>query len=89
MKSTKEILDERKKTHGDFKYHAHMTQRLKTIIRTCSKAPLNDVQLEAIDMILHKIARITCGDPDYKDSWDDIAGYATLAANEINERQNS
>jgi len=35
-------------------------------------------QQEAIDMILHKIARIVNGNPNYKDSWTDIIGYATL-----------
>jgi len=29
-------------------------------------------------MILHKIARILNGDPEYSDNWHDIAGYATL-----------
>lgn len=31
-------------------------------------------------MIAHKIGRILNGDPNYRDSWDDIAGYAKLAA---------
>lgn len=29
-------------------------------------------------MIVHKIGRILNGDPNYADSWHDIAGYATL-----------
>ena len=29
-------------------------------------------------MILHKISRIVNGDPNYKDSWTDIIGYAKL-----------
>ena len=39
---------------------------------------LNTAQEEALEMIAHKIARIINGDPDYKDNWHDIAGYATL-----------
>ena len=35
-------------------------------------------QLEALDMIFSKIARIINGDPNYADSWHDIAGYAKL-----------
>ena len=37
------------------------------------------VLLEAMEMILHKIARIFNGDEIYIDNWADIAGYATLA----------
>lgn len=44
---------------------------------------LADDQYEALDMIAHKIARIINGDPDYADSWDDIAGYAKLVADRL------
>lgn len=40
-------------------------------------------QKEALEMLAHKIGRILNGDPDYADSWDDIAGYATLVANRL------
>jgi len=40
-------------------------------------------QREALDMICHKIARIVNGNPDYADSWTDIAGYATLVAERL------
>jgi hypothetical protein len=32
----------------------------------------------SLDMIMHKMARIIEGDPNYADNWHDIAGYATL-----------
>lgn len=35
-------------------------------------------QKEALSVIFNKIGRILNGDPDYSDSWHDIAGYATL-----------
>jgi hypothetical protein len=41
-------------------------------------------QQEALDMIAHKIARILNGDPNYADSWVDIAGYAQLVADRLN-----
>ena len=44
---------------------------------------VDDDQLEALDMIAHKIARIINGDPDYADSWHDIAGYAKLVADRL------
>jgi hypothetical protein len=44
---------------------------------------LNYDQREALDMICSKMARIMNGDPNYVDSWEDIAGYATLVANRL------
>jgi hypothetical protein len=40
-------------------------------------------QAEALDMIFHKIGRILNGDPNYADSWIDIAGYAKLVADRL------
>ena len=40
-------------------------------------------QVEALDMIATKIARILNGNPDHVDSWIDIAGYATLVADRL------
>jgi hypothetical protein len=40
-------------------------------------------QKEALDMIVHKIARILNGNPNVHDHWHDIAGYATLIANRL------
>lgn len=37
-------------------------------------------------MIAGKIARIINGDPNYVDSWHDIAGYATLIEQELKEK---
>ena len=46
---------------------------------------LADDQQEALDIICHKIGRIINGDPDYADSWIDIAGYALLVADRLNQ----
>ena len=76
-----EILKERKNTHGQFHDQALVAQRLKCAandgIIICN-TELTDVEKEAIDMILHKIARVIAGDPHFEDHWSDIAGYATL-----------
>lgn len=40
-------------------------------------------QREALEMIAHKIGRILNGDPNYADSWADIAGYAKLVADRL------
>lgn len=44
-------------------------------------------QREALAMVMHKISRIMCGDPDYDDSWVDIAGYVQNVVNRLREAQ--
>lgn len=81
MDSTTQLLSERAKTHGSFEVHARVTQTLKTYL--CNEGiygKCNARQCEAMDMILHKIGRIIAGNPNFKDHWDDIAGYARLAS---------
>lgn len=72
-------LNERKERYGDFTDHARVAQQLKDV---CRAAPswkfMNPVQREGVDMIMHKIARMVCGDPNYADTPHDIAGYARL-----------
>jgi hypothetical protein len=79
-------LQERGSRYGDFKGHAEVTMRLKRQIRIellQRNKYLADDQQEALDMIIHKIGRIINGDPDYPDSWLDIAGYAQLVFNRL------
>lgn len=77
-----DLLNERKKTHGDFAETARMSQALKSLMGTGYRYPkLSDVQCEALDMIASKIARIVSGDANEPDHWRDIAGYAQLALN--------
>ena len=81
-----QVLDDRGQRYGKFIKHAEITQALKRRVAhaldDCSKSLSSDQQ-EALDMILHKIGRIVNGDPDYADSWIDIAGYATLVADRL------
>jgi len=83
---TKDILNEREKTHGDYKSTSMLSWAFKRTLRESLVAQEKEMrrnmdigQQEAIEMILHKIARIVCGDPNFDDHWDDIAGYAMLA----------
>ena len=39
---------------------------------------LDFVKRQALSVIAAKIARILNGDPEYKDNWHDIQGYAKL-----------
>ena len=84
-----EILSERGKTHGDFKEHAKISQYLKLTLREQSadwQIDFSHTQQEALEMICHKIARIVAGNPNFVDHWRDIAGYATLVADELEEQ---
>jgi hypothetical protein len=58
---------------------AAMSQRLKRDLRTSPNWPTLPADVrESLEMIQLKIARILCGDPEYKDNWHDIIGYAKL-----------
>jgi hypothetical protein len=83
--NVRELLAERGQTHGDYSVHARITQELKNYFRAQKKA-MRPVQWETLDMIAHKIGRILAGDPEFEDHWRDIAGYATLTADEIMQR---
>ena len=76
-------LAERRQRYGEFKTHARITQDLKRVIAEWTAGPLAPDQQEALEMICHKIGRILNGDPDYADSWHDIAGYAQLVADRL------
>lgn len=80
-------LAERGTRYGTFKGHAKVTQALKRVMAEAlaeRKKTLTDSQWESLEMIAHKIARIVNGDPNYDDSWRDIAGYAQLVVDELN-----
>lgn len=81
-----EILEQRGTRYGDFNDHAKLAQNLKNQLAKVGfykNDKFKSIHREAVDMILHKLARIVNGDPDYDDSWVDISGYATLVADHI------
>lgn len=81
-----QTLNERGSRYGVFKDHAEVTQTLKAIIKSKMGDKwdrLADDQKEALEMIAHKLGRIINGDPDYADSWVDIAGYSKLVADRL------
>jgi len=87
-----EVLKERGSRYGPFSGHAAIAQSLKDVFEG-EGAPtsfetnwyfLEDFHKEALEMIAHKIGRILNGDPNYDDSWRDIAGYAQLVVDILN-----
>jgi Domain of unknown function (DUF6378) len=80
-------LTERGGRYGKFKDHAKVTQNMyKMFVAHMGNGRftgMTESQQEAIHMIFHKLGRIANGDPNYTDSWVDIAGYAKLVADEL------
>ena len=74
------LLVERQQTHGDFECNANISQELKELFVRRGRRLDNPVHRESLDMIALKISRILSGHENYRDHWDDIAGYAKLAA---------
>jgi hypothetical protein len=81
------ILTERGTRYGKFKDHARISQGLKRqFVAQMGSSKFDGLQpdqQEALEMIFHKLARIANGDPDYADSWVDIAGYAKLVSDRL------
>lgn len=79
------LIVERGSRYGKFADGAEIMQKLKDVMhKTEGWSRLTNSQREALDMIQHKIGRALNGDPTYDDNWKDIAGYATLVAEELN-----
>ena len=71
-----DTLKERAKTHGHFCDVATSAQVIKSEINRADH--LDFTQIEALDMIATKIARILHGNSNEPDHWLDIEGYARL-----------
>ena len=78
---TNTLLGERERTHGPFSENARISQDFKQYVYTKANPPRRAEHRESMDQICLKIARILSGDADFKEHWEDIAGYAILAAN--------
>ena len=80
------VLNNRATQYGKFIEGAEIMQMTKRLIHNYVEqrgTALAFDQLEAIDMIIHKLGRIINGNPDHLDNWVDIAGYATLVADRL------
>ncbi len=81
-------LAERGARYGEFREHARITQDIKAAMRdSINWQAMGVSNREALEMIAHKIGRILNGDPDYHDSWHDIAGYAMLVADQLSSEE--
>ena len=84
MTDVKQILTDHEEIYGKFTDLSAIAQALKDAYRVWPNwGKLKQDQREALDMIAVKIGRIMNGNPNYPDSWVDIAGYAMLVADRL------
>lgn len=78
--SVEATLAERGARYGDFTDHAAIAQSLQDVMRDNPRwHKLTPAKRQALTVIADKIARVLTGDPEYRDNWHDIQGYAKLA----------
>ena len=85
MSDMEKTLAERGAVYGRFVDQAEISQSLKRVMRAApgwQELP-NDMR-ESLEMVAHKVARILNGNPNYADSWHDVAGYTTLVEKRLN-----
>lgn len=82
-----ELLKNRGVYYGEFPGVAAIANKIRAVMMTSPMwESLSDEQMEALHMIANKLGRILNGDPKYADSWKDIAGYAQLVVNELEDK---
>ena len=80
--TTDDLLKERGGTHGPWLLQSRISENLWQIMLSTDKA-YSPSQAQALHMICTKLGRIVAGNEDEIDHWRDIAGYATLVANDL------
>lgn len=84
MPTIESTLSDRRKTHGDFADVAATMQETKKLWREKRNWDvLSPLQQAVLDEVAHKVARILHGDPNFKEHWHDMVGYARLAEKEL------
>lgn len=79
-----DTLHDRESRYGSFMEQAELTQNIKRAMADSENwGQLSDDKRLALEMIALKIGRILNGDPEYADSWHDVAGFATLVERTI------
>lgn len=75
-----ETLADRGKDYGDYDMMCLTIQSLKSVLHVSPGwAKLSPAHQEALDMITTKMGRVVTGNPNKKDTWIDIQGYAKKA----------
>lgn len=83
-----EIIRRRQTVYGSFATLALIAQQLKAVAFAApGAADMQPMHKEALELIFTKIARILNGDAACRDSWVDIAGYATLVSDYAQKKE--
>lgn len=83
----KSTLEARELDYGDFARGSEVFHALLWAMKEGDKwCEMDPYQQSALTMIAHKISRLLNGNPNHRDGWHDIAGYATLAERELARR---
>lgn len=78
--SINETLKERGSRYGDFSDNALVSEGIMDLLRSQEGYQnLRPVHKAALNVMAQKMSRIVNGDPEGKDNWHDIEGYAKLA----------
>ncbi len=86
MNEIEKTLQDRGGKYGSYWDNTILIQRLKILFRQGKNwRKLTANKQEALDMFASKIGRILGGEISQRDSWLDIAGYAMLIVNSIEE----
>ena len=85
MSKIQDTLNEREKTYGSYAENCELTQDVKDILRAHHGwKSMSPQAKQSVEMIVYKLARIITGDHGHKDSWHDIAGFAILITQDLN-----
>lgn len=84
---TETLLNEREKTHGDFRENALRAQMFKSLFRAAPNwMNMRPIQKEALDNIATKLARLLCGNHNDPEHVRDISGYCQLVLRSLEEK---
>jgi hypothetical protein len=86
MTEISETIKERGNRYGNYLQQTRISDALSRAVTDSSGNAVFEMetdQRDAISMIIVKLSRILNGDPDYIDNWTDIAGYAKLVADRL------
>lgn len=86
MDETRELLNHRGTQYGAFETQAERSQQFKEILHAAPNwESFPPYVKEALEMVVHKIARLLNGSPYFIDSYRDIVGYTQLVMDILKE----
>ena len=92
MTSIDDVTAERGKRYGNYADHAALSPAIQNILYSALAPnpnvdldPLDDDIKETLEMMAHKLGRLVNGFTYFADSYIDIAGYAKLVGDRLND----